>query len=480
MEAAGNSIDSYGRSHHPKILIMKKAVLQFIIYFCQLSTFGQEDLRFKPLRYDENYAALKKDSAKGWYKRTKYTPVSTTGEAYLSFGGEIRYQYFYFKNEDWGDSPEDKDGYILTRYLAHADFHPMKYLRSFIQLQSSLANGKVSKPSGADENQLDLHQAFIDLLLPAGSKQAPLTLRVGRQELSYGSQRLVAVRDGPNNRQSFDAAKFIYSHNRFKADVFFSHYVLSQQGIFDDGFNRKTKFWGVYTVFNKIPLLQNADFYYLGLSKTAATFDDGKGKEIRHSIGTRIWKKSGNWQYDFEGLYQFGKFAAKDISAWTISSNTSYSFGSWKYKPQIGLKTELISGDKHYDDNKLNSFNPLFPRGGYFGLAAIIGPSNLADIHPSVSVDLSKHIALNFDYDAFWRYSLYDGIYAPSTALIYSGKNNGSKFIGQQYATELNYTPNMFLYFRVEFTWFKPGAFLKTASHGKDMLFTGLTAQLKF
>jgi hypothetical protein len=459
---------------------MKKIIFILVIHFCQVDLYAQTSQTFKPLRYDEDYASLKKDSSLNWYKKTKYSPLSKNGKTYVSFGGEIRYQYFYFKNEDWGESPKDKDGYILTRYLTHADSHFGKYLRSFIQLQSSLANGKVARTSGVDENQLDLHQAFIDITLPVVSKQQHLLLRFGRQEFSYGSQRLVALRDGPNNRQSFDAAKLMYTNERLKGDAFFSHYVLSKQNIFDDGYNSNTKFWGAYVVIKKIPLLPNTDFYYLGLSKTSTTFDDGKGKEIRHSIGTRIWKKSDNWQYDIEGLYQFGKFAAKDISAWTISSNTSYSFSSWKFKPQIGLKTELITGDKNYGDNKLNSFNPLFPRGAYFGLAALIGPSNLEDIHPSVSFNLSKNMDLTFDYDAFWRYSRNDGIYAPNTALIYSGKNNDSKFIGQQYATELTYTPNMFLYFRVEFTWFKPEAYLKKASAGKNILFTGFTAQLKF
>ena len=459
---------------------MKKILFILIIHFCQVCVYAQTVPSFKPLRFDEDYSILKKDSSLNWYKKAKYNPISKNGDTYISLGGEIRYQYFYFKNENWGGSPSDKDGYILTRYLAHADFHTGKYFRFFIQLQSSLANGKLSKPSGVDENQLDLHQAFIDVILPVVSKQQKLLLRLGRQELLFGSQRLVAVRDGPNNRQSFDAAKLMYTNDHFKADAFFSHYVLSKQNIFDDGFNRNTRFWGGYIVVNKIPVLQNADFYYLGLSKTTATFDDGKGKELRHSIGSRIWKKTGNWQYDFEGLYQFGKFTSKNISAWTISSNTSYSFSSLKFNPQLGLKTELITGDKNYDDNKLNSFNPLFPRGAYFGLAALIGPSNLEDIHPSVSFDLSKSIDLTIDYDAFWRYSCNDGIYAPSTALIFTGRNISNKFIGQQYATELVYTPNKFLYFRAEFTIFKSGPYLKIASPGRDILFTGFTAQLKF
>jgi hypothetical protein len=448
-----------------------------------LSEFGycyaQKVQPFKPLRYDEHYTFNKTDTSKSWYNQIKYKPLDTNGSTYISLGGEVRYQYFYFKNEDWGESPKDKDGYILTRYLAHADLHAGKHFRAFVQLQSAFANGKITTPSPVDENQLDLHQALIDLSFPVVNKQQ-LTLRVGRQEFSYGSQRLVSVRDGPNNRQSFDAAKLMYSNGRLKADAFFSHYVQAKQNIFDDGFNKNTKFWGTYFVITKIPVLKNIDLYYFGLSKTNAVFDEGKGKELRHSIGSRIWKKSGNWQYDFEGLYQFGKFAAKDISAWTLSSNMSYTFQSLKLNPQVGLKTELISGDRRYDDNKLNSFNPLFPRGAYFGLAALIGPSNLADIHPSLSVELSKTLDLNVDYDAFWRYSRNDGIYAPSTALIYSGKNITSKFIGQQYSTELAFTPNAFLYFRVEFTWFKSGAYLKAASAGKHILFSGFTAQLKF
>ena len=458
---------------------MKKTFFLLLVYSYQIGSYAQQVPAFRPLRYEEDYSMLKNDSSHQWYNKTKYKQLSKNGSAYVSLGGEVRYQYFYFKNEDWGESPQDKDGYILTRYLAHADLHIGKYFRSFVQLQSGLANGKISTPSGVDENQLDLHQAFFDIELPF-TKQQKLTMRLGRQELSYGSQRLVAVRDGPNNRQSFDAAKLMYISNHFKADAFSSNYVLAKQNIFDDGFNKNTRFWGTYLVVNEIPVFKNADFYYFGLSKATATFDDAKGKELRHSIGSRVWKKSGNWQYDFEGVYQWGKFATQGISAWTISSNILYNFNSIKYSPQIGLKTELISGDKYYDDKKLNSFNPLFPRGAYFGLAALIGPSNLADIHPSVSFELSKKTDLNFDYDAFWRYSRNDGIYAPNVSLIYSGKGVANKFIGQQYSTELAYTPNNFLYLRVEFTWFKTGEYLKAASPGKDILFTGITTQLKF
>jgi len=453
-------------------------ILQFcLLLFCYCN--AQNMPAFKQLRYEEDYSNLKQDSSKHWYKTTKFDPLSKNGNTYLSIGGDIRYQYQWFKNENWGESPKDDDGFILTRYLVHADIHAGSHFRTFVQLQSSLANGKVEPASPVDENQLDLHQAFTDIAFPLQHQQA-LTIRIGRQELLYGSQRLVAVRDGPNNRQSFDAARLLYTHPGWKADVFFSHFVQSKQQIFDDGFKNNIRFWGAYLVKNNIPFLNNADVYYFGLWKNKAKFDDGTGRELRHSIGSRIWAAKKFWRYDIEGLYQFGDFAGKTISAWTFSVNTGYKFATTLLKPEVGIKTELISGDAKYNDNKLQTFNPLFPRGGYFGLVSLIGPANLCDIHPSLSFDLSRKVFFDIDYDLFWRYSRNDGIYGPNVAMIYSGKDSRHRSIGRQYSNTLEYIPNNFLYFRFEFTWFKAGDFLQDVGPGKNILFTAVTTQLRF
>ena len=455
------------------------AVSIFILLFLQGSVKAQKFPDFKPLRYDEDYSFLKKntDSA-NWYKSLKRTALSKDGNSYISFGGEIRMQYFAVTNENWGDEPKDTDGYTFNRYLLHTDIHTGRHVRSFLQLQSSMANSKQST-SPVDEDPLEVHQAFTEIYLNPDAKNK-FSFRIGRQEMSYGSQRLVAVRDGPNNRQSFDAAKLILTGNKVKADLFYSHYVVAHKGIFDDNSSANVKFWGAYAVFNKLPVIENMDVYYFGQKKQTATFDDGKGKELRHSIGTRIWGRKGDLRYDAEAVWQFGSFDVKTINAWTASLNATYELSDIKYKPAFGLKAELISGDKYYGDDKLGSFNPLYPRGGYFGLAAIIGPSNLFDIHPSVSFKIAPKIDWNTDFDIFWRYSRNDGLYAPSTLMIYSGKNTFSKQVGQQLSSDLVYMPHPSLYLRGEVTWFLAGDYLKEVSAGKDMFFGGVTVQLRF
>lgn len=458
---------------------MKRLIILLSLLNGLLSTANAQQLpSFKPLRYEEDYRILNNDSSANWYTKAKYSPLSADGHTYLSFGGEVRLQYFYARNDGWGDEPEDKDGYVLSRYLLHTDLHVGRHFRTFIQVQSSMANSKTAA-SPVDEDPLDLHQAFVDYSTTLNPK-TKLLFRLGRQELSYGSQRLVAVRDGPNNRQAFDGAKISVLHNEYKLDFFYSHYVLAKKGIFDDGWNRNVQFWGSYLTLNKVPVVQHMDIYYLGLWRRNADFDDGSGPELRHSAGTRIFGKYSALKYDLEGLYQFGDFNTRKISAWTASVNIAYEFEQIKYKPEIGFKTELISGDKKYGDHALQTFNPMFPRGAYFGLAALIGPSNLIDIHPSLSFELTPGLDWNMDYDLFWRYSLNDGIYAPNTSLMYSGKNSAERNIGQQFSSELVYTPNPFLYFRAELTWFKAEAYLKEVTAGKDILFAGITAQVKF
>jgi Alginate export len=439
--------------------------------------FAQGRLDFKTLRYDEEYNAISLGSNATFFDKIKFLSIDKKSNSGISLGGELRLQYQYFQNENWGEVNNDNNGFILNRVLLHSDFKLNKQFRIFSQLQSSTAISRIDQ-NALENNPLDIHQLFFDILFNLSKNN--ILIRFGRQEMLFGSQRLVSVREGPNNRQSFDAVKVILKNNNFKSDVFYSQYVKNQSGYFDDRLNPNTKLYGLYNVVNKVPFIQNIDLYYFGLKRVDAKFDDVKGNEVRHSIGTRIWSKNINWNYDFETVYQFGSIENKTIEAWTVSLNTNYQFNNFRLKPKIGLKTEIISGDKTFDDDKLQTFNPLFPKGAYFGLAAIIGPSNLIDFHPSIELELHKDINLSLDYDLFWRFSTNDGIYQPNTMLIYSGRNTSKKYIGNQLGIALDYDIKKWFAFRIEGTWFKVQDYLKEVSPGKDILFAASTMYFRF
>ena len=454
---------------------MKKLILLFLVTI----QFGlaQSRLDFKSLRYDEDYSKIATDSNSTFLDKIKFIPLTKDESLNLSLGGELRSQYQYFNNENWGDVANDPDGFLLNRALFHLDTKYKKSIRLFAQIQSSTAVSRVD-PSPVDKNELDIHQLFIDFNFQLSASN--ITFRFGRQEFMYGSQRLVAVREGPNSRQSFDAIKMIWKYKNLKTDLFYSQFVKNTFGNFNDRLNPNTRFYGVYNVINKIPVIQNIDFYYLGLDKKTASFNSISGQEKRHSIGSRIWSKNKNWNYDFETVYQFGTIENQSIQAWTVSLYTNYQFNTLKFKPKLGLKTELISGDKSTDDNKLQTFNPLFPRGAYFGLAAILGPSNLYDIHPSIELEINDKMSVAADYDFFWRFSKNDGIYQPNTALIYYSSNSIQRYIGSQLGTSIDYDIQKWFSIKVEATWFQAGSYLKDVSAGKNILFAATTLSYRF
>jgi hypothetical protein len=425
---------------------------------------------FKQLRYDENYFYLQNPS-----RRTdrldpiKYIPFSTNGDWYLTLGGEIRERYEYYHNSSWGRGPQDDDGYLLQRYMLHGDAHLSEYFRLFAQFKSGLEDGRNGGPRPTDRDDFDLNQAFFDVRVPIEEKDS-VTFRVGRQELAYGSSRLISFRESPNVRLSFDGVKTIVNLGDWQIDTFAVKPVRTRVGVFDDDPDPHQDFWGIYAV-TPVHWLPggNIDLYYLGLNKDAARFDQGFAHEQRHSIGTRIWGRQSCWDYNFEFVYQFGTFGNGDIRAWTAASDIGYTFDDAPLKPRLGLRANVTSGDKNANNADLQTFNPLFPKGAYFGEPALIGPANHIDVHPQLDLALHRTVTLAVDWDCFWRESTHDGIYGPAVNLIQSGQTSDARYVGNQVEAMLEWRVNRHFTLTADYAHFFAGDFLKETTPGKDV-----------
>ena len=146
---------------------------------------------FQPFRYDEDWSTLAdKSTHADWLDPLKYISLGRPGW-YAATGGEIRERFELLDQPSFGVGPEDDNGYFLQRYLLSSDFHLGSNVRAFTEFQSGLENGRNGGPRPTDLNRLDLHQAFLDWKIFSSDKNA-LTLRVGRQELGFGSGRLIS------------------------------------------------------------------------------------------------------------------------------------------------------------------------------------------------------------------------------------------------------------------------------------------------
>jgi hypothetical protein len=218
-----------------------------------------------------------------------------------------------------------------------------------------------------------------------------------------------------------------------------TRYVSTETGALDDSSDMGRSLWGVYAVrwlaqHGTKGLAQygtkGVDLYYLGYRRSAATFDQGQGREVRHSWGARLWQTSNALEYNLEALVQTGRFASAAIRAWGIGSDIGYQIETAPGQPTLGLRADVTSGDADRTDNRLGTFNPLFPRGGYFGLIARAGPSNQMDLHPIVTLEPRDDLLITTGWLFFWRLQTDDGIYTTAGELLRSAKGTSSRFVG--------------------------------------------------
>ena len=406
---------------------MRELCLSLLMMTCT-SMSAAERPTFQTLRYNEDWSFLHDPSRRtDWLDPVKFIPLDGTN-VYVSFGGEARLKYERYDEPVLNQKPADKDGFLLQRYLLHADVQLGSHFREFGQLQSSLEDLRNGGPRPTDRDDLDLHQAFFDAST-SWHEADEMTLRAGRQEMAYGSQRLISVRESPNNRLAFDAVRVLTRFGEWRADVWLGQPVEIDTGVFDDQRIDETTFWGGY-VTGPLPFIPglNADFYYLGLSRENARFARGTADEVRHSLGARLFGKHGALDWNFEFVGQFGSFGNDDILAWTAASDTGWTFADVSAKPRAFLRADIASGD--HGGSSLGTFNPLFPRGAYFNEASLIGPQNLMDLQPGVDFMLTKSLKLTTSCDFVWRESLDDGVYGVALNLQVPPGASRARYVG--------------------------------------------------
>ncbi|MDL2402558.1 alginate export family protein [Rhizobium mayense] len=396
---------------------------------------------YKPFRYDENYSYLQNPACRtDFWDPIKYIPIGGNPDVYLSFGGELRERFEQYWSPNFGLGGVSPNGYLLHRLLLSADLHVGQNFRAFVQLGSHFAPGKNEPLSPTDEDALDLQQGFFDVRLPIAGDIDP-TVRIGRQELAFGSQRLVSVREPPNIRRSFDGVSVFDTIGNVTYDAFLTRPVKLAKGVFDDESLNSQAFWGLYTTVNVTPHL-GIDLYYLGLENDSARFGTVSGDEQRQTLGTRFFGSSKGLDWNFEAAGQFGRFAGRDISAWTVASDTGYTLSNVLWTPRLGLKANIASGDHDPNDHTLGTFNPLFPKLGYFSEASLIFPSNFFDLQPNVTLSVTDKISVTAGWDFLWRETTNDAIYIGSGSPVPGTAGRGGRYTGSQASLNLDWRVN--------------------------------------
>lgn len=472
---------------------MKNNVITWLLLLSFSFAFGQEEIkgkkdkapRYKLFRATENYEYLKKQEEnlykEGTFDPIKFIPLNKKESVYLSIGGEIRPRLEIFSNRFW--EGEEDDTFYSQRLVLHSNLVLGKHIRFFGELYHGYTS---HEEEFVEFDELNVHQAFVEIKL-SNQTEGNVSLLFGRQELGFGTGRLVGFREGPNIRRSFDVGRLVYSKGKTNIQAFFGKEVRPNFGVFDNDFSlfdsnaSNPSLWGVYSQFKIKGLNGLNELYYLGFDSNQATFNDVTGEETRHSIGLRRFGKIGKrWRYNSSLTYQFGDIGNSTISAFNIDTDWHYDLidTAWKISP--GLKLEYTSGDRNIGDGRINSFSPLFVNPTFYSLAATITPINVIAIHPSLSMQPTERLHLYVEWNIFWRASENDGLYQPPRFILRSADGLSERSSGNQLGFQASYEFTRHLAFELDLSYFIAGAFQEASGEDESIFHFAPTLSYKF
>lgn len=287
--------------------------------------------------------------------------------------------------------------------------------------------GESRPPPPVQDDPIDLAFAFLEAV-PYATVEDRLAVRTGRFGMSLGSGRLVATRASPNIPFRFDGFEALYSHRDWKATAFLARSVKDVSGF--EVNDHSTPFWGLYaTGWLDASRTLGVDLYYLGIRREDGKYASGSGDEHRHTVGVREFGALQHWDWNAEQVLQFGRFAGDPILAWTASIDAGHTW-ELTWAPRLGAKLDITSGDREESHHRLETFDALFFKSGYFNDASLIRPQNIIDVHPNLALHFTKSVSADGGVDVFWRYSKSDAVYAVPGFVALPADNRGSAYVG--------------------------------------------------
>ena len=403
----------------------------------------------------------------------KYVPLGGEPDSYLSLGANLRERLETNNAPLFGIGPAQADTYLLQRAEVHADAHIGGHWQFFVQLEDARVYGK-NTIAPVDKNPLDLEQAFATYSGALGG--GTFKFRVGRQEMAFDLQRFIAVRDGPNVRQAFDAVWADYEYRKWRFIAYATQPVQNRSvSTFDDVSNRDLTFSGVRFERQSVGP-GDLSGYWSRYNRSNAHFIDAIGAERRDVWDLRYSGTHNRFDWDVEAMLQSGTVGNATIGAWAIGSIAGYKL-DLPWSPHLALQVDAASGDRHPHDGRVETFNSLFPNGYYFTLAGYTGYANLIHVKPSITVKPSANLSLLGALGFQWRETTGDAVYQQANQAVPGTAGRGGPWTGMYAQLRADWTIAANLVGSLEAVHFQVGDAIRQAG-GHNADYAGL--ELKY
>jgi hypothetical protein len=268
-----------------------------------------------------------------------------------------------------------------VRFGVTARVHPE--VSAFLQIQDSRLWGSEGGTLG-DLHNLDLHQGFVEVVPAAATG---LRLRIGRQELAYGEDRIIGSGNFNNIGRAFDGLQARWQRGRFTADVVgarVAETVMNPSGNDDIFLN--------YDRWASDGGREIVETYVMHRASPGAKFETTLGERV-------VWSRAA-LRLEEELAFQLGRRSGNDVRAFLLATSLKWQAHA---RAAAGAGFDMLSGDDPdtVDDEFLDPAR-LFQTGHrYYGrldvAEGLAGRAGLLDPYATLQVQAPGAVYVRLD-----------------------------------------------------------------------------------
>jgi hypothetical protein len=328
---------------------------------------------------------------------------------------------------------------------------------------------------------MDLRIAYTEIGHP---DRDGLFLRVGRQEIFYGEQRMLGSANWGNTARTFDAARLTLRRGALSVEAFAASVVEIRPGALNKHAPGNNLHGLVGRHEKLIPQATIETYVFWRLQPRVAREIGGRANLDLWSFGTRLVGRipSRSLDYTAEMYLQTGSLGPDPVSAWAGFWEAGYTFRDVKFKPRPFADYNFATGDKDPRDNRRQTFELLYPTPhDKYGLGDQVGWRNIHHVRTGVDIGFRKNLTVRPNVSAWWLANARDGLYNAGGALLARlPDGSGGRRVGSELDVLVTYAVNKQLQISMGAAHLFPGPFLRIATPGRSYNYAYTMATYSF
>jgi hypothetical protein len=260
-----------------------------------------------------------------------------TGPDWLvTLSGQLRPRFLAHSGLDFRGEASEYREIVTQRARLGATIEEASGLAFELELQDVRAWGEEDSTLDADANGFDAHQAYAQIPI-----SDVLRLKLGRQEIALGQERLIGTMQWTQRARAFDGGTLAWNSldERFTISALYAK--IHEPGQSADasvpaGRDGDIDLGGVYSAIQLRGEHEIAPLYLIHIQQTP--------NDVRHTLGFSSNGGGQGFCYIAEAYYQFGKIDEATINAYLLALRMGYAFKSHA-EPAVLLWAEALSGD---------------------------------------------------------------------------------------------------------------------------------------